>query len=523
MILLVLQFSDDKSISGLPTEAGTVESYMAEGERLAAAHCSSCHLFPEPELLDRRTWETQTLPAMGPFLGLFEHDGEEYTVDLTPGLPDGFYPDEALISRQEWQKILDYYLSIAPERLEPAEEEHEIIRDDLFFRAKRPSYRSDANPMASAVRFDPGNQIIYLADATVDRLLIYNIDLEIVGSFEMSAPVSDITFINDHHEPGVREMLITYIGNLEPTDVREGSVVEGWYDPDTGEGDFSTPVIENISRPVETVIVDLDQNGFSDLLISEFGHRRGSLFWLKNHGDVYESEPRILIETPGCLETQITDFTGNGLPDVLALCSQADQAIYLFENLGEGRFDKQTLLQFHVLAGSSSFELHDFNNNGHLDILYTSGDNADYSMTYKPYHGVYIYMNDGNNNFSSEWFYPVNGAYSAKARDFNQNGLLDIAVISFFADYARKPQEGFVFFRNNGSGELSFSPYHPQAASYGRWITMDVADWTGNGVDDIVLANFSRGPTRVLPEIEAILTQSPHLLVLENFSIDDPQ
>ncbi len=57
--------------------------------------------------------------------------------------------------------------------------------------------------------------------------------------------------------------------------------------------------------------------------------------------------------------------------------------------------------------------------------------------------------------------------------------------------------------------------------SYGRWIAMDVADWTGNGAADIVLANLSRGPTRVLPQIESVLTQSPHFLVLENISIQE--
>lgn len=372
--------------------------------------------------------------------------------------------------------------------------------------------------MASAVRFDSANQLIYLADATVEKLLVFNNNLEIVANFDVPSPVSDIRFSGDTSEPGRRNLLLTHIGNMAPSDAREGSVIKGWYNPDTGEGDFSSVIIDNIRRPVETILADLDQDGREDLLISEFGHRRGSLFWLKNDGGSYQTEKKVLIDTPGCLQSHVMDFTKNGHPDVLALCSQTDQAVYLFKNNGEGEFKRETLLQFPVAAGSSSFELVDFNGDGNLDILYTSGDNADYSITYKPYHGVYIYLNDGNDQFTEEWFYPVNGAYNVKAHDFNGDGFLDLAVTSFFADYARKPQEGFIYFENNG--ELSFTPYHPQAASYGRWIAMDIDDWSGNGMPDIVLANFSRGPTKVLPQIEAVLTQSPHLLVLENHSVE---
>jgi tetratricopeptide (TPR) repeat protein len=48
----------------------------------------------------------------------------------------------------------------------------------------------------------------------------------------------------------------------------------------------------------------------------------------------------------------------------------------------------------------------DFNNDGYKDILYTCGDNADYSSNVlKSYHGVYIFLNDGHNNFSQKYFF----------------------------------------------------------------------------------------------------------------------
>ena len=41
----------------------------------------------------------------------------------------------------------------------------------------------------------------------------------------------------------------------------------------------------------------------------------------------------------------------------------------------------------------------DFNKDGLKDIIYTCGDNADYSMVLKPYHGVYIFLNEGESRF----------------------------------------------------------------------------------------------------------------------------
>src|SRR5437868_11451366 len=43
---------------------------QSRGSVLAHAWCSTCHLFPEPDLLDKKTWQEQTLPRMKIRLGL---------------------------------------------------------------------------------------------------------------------------------------------------------------------------------------------------------------------------------------------------------------------------------------------------------------------------------------------------------------------------------------------------------------------------------------------------------------------
>ncbi|GAC1481344.1 MAG: hypothetical protein NVS1B13_03280 [Flavisolibacter sp.] len=200
------------------------------------------------------------------------------------------------------------------------------------------------------------------------------------------------------------------------------------------------------------------------------------------------------------------------MPDLWVLFAQAEEGIFLFTNKGKGIFEQKEILRFPPMNGSSYFELADFNKDGYPDILYTCGDNADYSQVLKPFHGVYIFLNDKSNHFTQKYFFPINGCYKAIARDFDGDGDLDIATISFFADYARQPEEGFVYLKNDGN--FDFKPYSLPGATVGRWLTMDAGDIDGDGKIDLVLGNFSVGPSMFPHKID--WKTSPPVIVLKN-------
>ncbi|NJL75451.1 MAG: cytochrome c [Saprospiraceae bacterium] len=40
------------------------------GEQLAKVHCASCHQYPTPEFLDKKTWKNYILPRMGYMMGI---------------------------------------------------------------------------------------------------------------------------------------------------------------------------------------------------------------------------------------------------------------------------------------------------------------------------------------------------------------------------------------------------------------------------------------------------------------------
>lgn len=514
VIFVLIQVFDysQKSTSDISSSLPSEE--LRRGFELSRAYCNRCHTYPDPELLPKEIWLNETLPAMGAMLGVFEHNGEKYPVQNTPGLSEDYYPSEPVITSDDWQKILDFYEYASPERLSRPERS-KIITDTLFFQAYTPEFSAESAPVVSTGLIDPGDRLIYLSDANSNSLMVFDHELKLKDQFSIPSPVSNLRILNDPHQPGKRELLITYIGHMNPSDEALGSIVEGWYDPVTGEADIQSGMLtDSLVRPVEAQFADITGSQSEELLISEFGHTTGQLTWLSKQGNGSVQKKNSLIETPGCIQSHVLDYTQNGLPDVVALCAQLDQAIYLFRNQGDGKFKKETLKQFHIASGSSSFEMHDFNQDGQIDILYTSGDNADFSKIFKPYHGIYLFINDGNNNFGKKWFYPVNGAFQAVARDFDKDGQLDIAAIAFFADHTNNPEEGFIFFKNEG--DFTFAPYHHPATKSGRWIHMDVADWSGNGYDDILLANFSVGPTITESPFQRNWSNGPYFILLEN-------
>jgi hypothetical protein len=224
-----------------------------------------------------------------------------------------------------------------------------------------------------------------------------------------------------------------------------------------------------------------------DYLICEFGNYTGSLVAYENLGHG-KFKAHVVYGLPGTLKVVIRDTNHDQWMDIVLLAAQGNEQIALLTNQGNFHFAISPLLRFPPVYGSSYFELVDFNKDGHFDILYTNGDNADFSNILKPYHGIRIFMNDGNNKFTESWFYPMYGATKAIAHDFDQDGDLDIASISFFPDFDRHPEEGFLYFENVGN---QFTPYSVSASSSGRWLVMDASDIDKDGDYDLVLGAYN--------------------------------
>src|SRR5207244_12000496 len=50
--------------NGVSLTGEQLNELTGRGRKAAHIYCQSCHLFPEPDLLDKKTWIEQTLPQM---------------------------------------------------------------------------------------------------------------------------------------------------------------------------------------------------------------------------------------------------------------------------------------------------------------------------------------------------------------------------------------------------------------------------------------------------------------------------
>ena len=382
------------------------------------------------------------------------------------------------LSEQEWKAIHDYYVSNAPEQL-PSSVMPDLDKNLSQFKSIFPDYYLSP-PSTTMARFTSNG--ILIGDAHSQQIFHFNTDLNMTRRASVG---EGVVWFNQIPEGKI----LTCMGQFSPTDRPLGSVV---FFPESGGPPLT--LLDSLRRPVHTEVADLDGDGRFDLVTCEFGKWTGSLSWWKNNGKG-QFEQRVLRNMPGAIRSQIADLNGDGLPDVIALFGQGDEGIFIFYNQGNGNFQHECVLRFPPSYGSSFFALTDYNSDGQLDILYTSGDNADYPPVVKPYHGIRIFQNNGNNRFSEVLFLPLPGAYGAALADFDLDGDLDIAAISFFPDFQKMPAAGFVYFENLGNGSMKASTF--TSVEKGRWLVMDTGDLNSDGYPDIVLGSLA---FEVVPE-----------------------
>jgi hypothetical protein len=420
-------------------------------------------------------------------------------------LASGLFPPEPSLPRSVWPLIESYYLDHAPVGRLPHEPRPEITVGLPHFQVETPRFRRDP-PLTTMVQIDEARGVIYSADATAQSLDI----LDPTGRLLQSIFIGNIPVWMKNTERGI---YLACIGHFFPLEERRGQIILLERTP-TG---FERKVLfSNLPRPCHIEVADLNNNGREDLIVSMFGFLTGRLSWYENLGND-EYRERILFDKAGPLCTIVHDFNNNGYLDIALLTGQETEQLLIYYNNQKGGFEPaHQVFQQPPSFGHTYMEAADFNNNGRLDILVCAGDNGDYESPAKPYHGIRIYLNRDGRHFEEAAFLPMHGVFRAIARDFDGDGNLDIASIGFYPDYETNPRESFVYWKNQGN--LTFKPSTFRECISGRWMVMDVGDISGNGHLDIVLGSLIRMSGSTVPDFVQNIweTVGPSVLILNN-------
>ena len=475
------------------------------GEELAKIYCASCHLFPSPFLLDKTTWKNKVLPNMGWRLGI-RKPGDDPYADMEKDeaqlvRAENVYPLEPVLVKENWQKIVDYYLKAAPEKPLPQKGVLPIGGELKGFHPEEVFIGEKLTPKICMVKFDPATSLLFIGGAD-NELYAINKDLQLVATADVKSAPVDIDFPSN----GVPRVLC--VGSISPSDKKAGSLYS--LDPAATNPSDHIRDFEKLARPVQFASADLNGDSKKDLIICQFGNHAGKLSWFDG-GD--PGEEHVLKVQPGARKVVVKDVNGDGKPDIIALMAQAREELLLFLNEGKGNFTEKIIAQFPPVYGVSYFELADFNHDGHPDILLTNGDNWDLSPIKKYYHGIRILMNDGKDNFKEKLFIPFYGASKAMAYDFDGDGDLDIAAISFYDD-PKKGEESFMYLENKGN--FKFTASTTKLAAKGKWLTMDIGDIDGDGDEDIFLGSYIYSMSELAKLLYKNVEAFPQILVLRN-------
>jgi hypothetical protein len=473
-----------------------------DGQALAQQHCVGCHSFPTPQLLDSTTWYRYLLPRMGAFLGHYT-DSLSRSSLLEEGTGGerveaaGFFPEQPVIALDHWEAIRNYYLTHAPKR--PLKAPEVAVGKTFPWQAIRPAF--GLQPPSTTFLGRTGAGQVLLGDAMTGSLYVLGRRLELLGQAKTGETPVWVT-----EEEGA--YWVTVMGSFSPTDAPKGSLLAL---PKDGKGGART-LIAGLQRPVHHVVGDWNGDGRKDVVVCEFGKWTGglTLFTAREDGTF---DRTVLLQQSGATKALATDWDRDGHLDLLALFAQGNEGIYWLRNRGDGTFETKVLKRFHPSMGSSFLALKDWDGDGREDLVYCAGDQADFPAIDKAYQGVYLWRRGQGDGLGDSIFLPLRGAYAAEVGDFNLDGQMDVAAISFFPDFNEQQPRGMAFFKGTQSGfEVSSFP----EVGFGRWVVMHAADLEGDGDIDLLLGSLVMEVPGQEDLVQGWIDRGISMVVLEN-------
>ncbi|HEX7585720.1 MAG TPA: VCBS repeat-containing protein, partial [Prolixibacteraceae bacterium] len=249
---------------------------------------------------------------------------------------------------------------------------------------------------------------------------------------------------------------------------------------------------DKIARVSDVRAGDLDGDGDMDLAVAQFGYDDGETRWIENLGD-WKFKSHILQSLSGPINVEIIDIDNDGDLDIVSLVSQEWEEIYCFINDGKGNFQPKLIWgSSNQDFGSSGISMCDLDKDGDLDILYSNGDAFDYIPPQgRPWHGVQWLENKGNMKFEFHRLCSFTGATNVRAADIDNDGDLDLFVVSEFNLWDKPDSYSLIWLENTGNMQFT---KHEIAKNPTHLLCCEPGDFNNDGQIDLVTGGMHTYP-----------------------------
>lgn len=294
----------------------------------------------------------------------------------------------------------------------------------------------------------------------------------------------------DFDKDGDLDLMVGVLGMLFPNNDKIGSVVILEND---GHCNFKKHVvIDKVARVSDVSAGDLDNDGNMDLAVAQFGYDDGETRWIENLGD-WKFKSHILQNLSGPINVEIIDIDNDGDLDIVSLVSQEWEEIYCFINDGKGNFRPKLMWgSSNQDFGSSGISMCDLDKDGDMDILYSNGDAFDYIPPQgRPWHGVQWLENKGNLNFEFHRLCSFTGATNVRAADIDNDGDLDLFVVSEFNLWDSPESYSLIWLENTGNMQFA---KHKISKNPTHLLCCEPGDFNKDGLVDLVTGGMHTYP-----------------------------